>query len=160
MTISSFTGQYHFLSNFSPSRVSIRVPKPAHPGESQIFTVDTVEHAFQALKVDPAAWDFKMWVQLIATARTPGEAKRLARKAPLVPHWDIARVDVMRNLLTAKFYDYTLRTNLIATAPHSLVEGNAWGDKFWGVDSATGEGENMLGQLLEHVRAVYISQRK
>lgn len=34
-----------------------------------------------------------------------------------------------------------------------IVEGNTWGDAFWGVDSRTGEGENHLGQILMQVRS-------
>lgn len=42
---------------------------------------------------------------------------------------------------------------LIATGDAILREGNHWGDRFWGVDARTGEGENHLGRLLMELRA-------
>lgn len=33
-----------------------------------------------------------------------------------------------------------------------LVEGNSFGDTFWGVDARTGKGENHLGKILMKVR--------
>jgi len=41
---------------------------------------------------------------------------------------------------------------LEATAGAVLVEGNAWGDRFWG--SVEGSGQNWLGRLLMEIREV------
>jgi hypothetical protein len=40
-----------------------------------------------------------------------------------------------------------------------LVEGNRWGDQFWGVDLRTGLGENHLGKILMKVRDELRSNR-
>ena len=40
--------------------------------------------------------------------------------------------------------------NLLATGKATLVEGNSWGDTFWGV--CRGKGKNMLGKILMRVR--------
>jgi predicted NAD-dependent protein-ADP-ribosyltransferase YbiA (DUF1768 family) len=45
-----------------------------------------------------------------------------------------------------------LRTLLLATNGHELVEGNKHGDTFWGVDLCTNVGDNHLGKLLMQVR--------
>ena len=45
-----------------------------------------------------------------------------------------------------------LKRKLIATGDAVLVEENYWGDKFWGVCSKTGEGENHLGIILMKTR--------
>jgi predicted NAD-dependent protein-ADP-ribosyltransferase YbiA (DUF1768 family) len=44
-----------------------------------------------------------------------------------------------------------MREMLLLTGDCELVEGNTWGDKFWGV--CDGEGENHLGKLLMKIRA-------
>jgi len=45
-----------------------------------------------------------------------------------------------------------LRDQLLATGDAELVEGNTWGDTYWGVDSRSGKGENMLGKILMETR--------
>ena len=55
-----------------------------------------------------------------------------------------------RQLLRSKFSDPELAEALLATGDAELVEGNTWGDPFWGVYK--GKGENMLGRLLMEVR--------
>ncbi|CAM0109837.1 hypothetical protein VPH166E361_0119 [Vibrio phage 166E36-1] len=56
--------------------------------------------------------------------------------------------------LRYKFSDTnpSLRSKLLDTSDVELVEGNWWGDKYWGVCLKTGEGENNLGKLLMKVR--------
>ena len=80
-------------------------------------------------------------------APRPGDAKRLGRQVALRPGWDDLRVEVMRGLLARKFAPGTdLAPRLLATGDAQLVEGNTWGDRFWGV--CRGQGRNQLGQLL------------
>lgn len=137
--IDSFAGKYFFLSNFS--RSSIYYLGKSYP---------TVEHAFQASKTkDP---DRRA---LIASATTPAEAKRLGRRVLLRPDWEEVKVPIMRQLLIEKFSPYhfpRLTEKLLATKPAILIEGNTWGDTFWG--RVDGKGLNQLGTLLEDVRAV------
>jgi predicted NAD-dependent protein-ADP-ribosyltransferase YbiA (DUF1768 family) len=55
----------------------------------------------------------------------------------------------MSDVLALKFVrDGHLARMLDDTGSEWLQEGNTWGDTFWGVDLATGVGDNMLGQLL------------
>lgn len=57
----------------------------------------------------------------------------------------------MLNLLRYKFSQHMdLREALLATGDAVLVEGNWWGDTFFGV--CRGEGENWLGRMLMQVR--------
>jgi predicted NAD-dependent protein-ADP-ribosyltransferase YbiA (DUF1768 family) len=71
--------------------------------------------------------------------------------------WDDIKVDVMRYGLTYKFSDKNpvLLQKLIDTKGVELVEYNWWNDKFWGVCSKTGVGDNMLGKLLMEIRGSY-----
>lgn len=60
------------------------------------------------------------------------------------------RVKVMRELLAHKFVWPVNAEPLEATRGSILIEGNTWGDQFWGV--CRGRGENMLGRLLMDIR--------
>jgi predicted NAD-dependent protein-ADP-ribosyltransferase YbiA (DUF1768 family) len=56
----------------------------------------------------------------------------------------------MLNLLRQKFQNPELREKLLCTGKLELIEGNYWGDTYWGV--CRGVGENRLGKLLMLVR--------
>lgn len=125
-----FQGLFRFLSNFWVSG----------SGHS-------VEPHYQASKTT----DRELRQQILSA--TPGEAKKLGKKLKIdVPDWETSRVGVMEFLLEEKFVEEPLRTWLRFTGDAELVEGNKWGDRFWGVDLATGEGENTLGRLLMGIR--------
>lgn len=132
--IDRFTGQYAFLSNFYPSPVL---------QDGAIYP--TVEHAYQASKTD-----VEYVRKLIRQAATPGIAKRLGRSVLLRYEWDNLKIDVMRDLLRKKFLIPELRQKLLQTGNAELIEGNYWGDTYWGV--CDGVGENRLGKLLMEER--------
>lgn len=141
MVINDFHGEYYFLSNFSNSPLYYN---------GKLWP--TVEHAFQAAKVDDET------AKKILVAKTPGEAKRLGRTGTLVvKNWDERRVDVMRNCLLRKFLcNDELLQKLLATGDAELIEGNTWHDNAWGDCSCdkckNKPGKNMLGQLLMEIR--------
>lgn len=56
-----------------------------------------------------------------------------------------------------KFAEPGLQAKLLETGNEELVEGNYWGDTFWGV--CRGRGENHLGKLLMKVRTYYKNQK-
>lgn len=129
--IDSFSGDYRFLSNFYPS------PITAHG-----IVYPTVEHVFQAAKTLRIVER-----QVIASLPTPGQAKRAGRRLELRPGWNAMRIDVMAWCLAQKFaVGSDLADRLMQTHPADLVEGNTWGDRFWGV--CDGRGQNHLGKLL------------
>ena len=132
--ITEFDGKYRFLSNFYPAPVTY---------EGYLYR--TVEHAFQASKsLDPACRE------VIANCKSPALAKEVGRKVDLRHDWKDIKVSVMLRLLRQKFSEPTLQHMLLLTAGEDLVEGNWWGDTFWGV--CRGQGENQLGKLLMQVR--------
>jgi predicted NAD-dependent protein-ADP-ribosyltransferase YbiA (DUF1768 family) len=47
--------------------------------------------------------------------------------------------------------DY-FRRKLLSTGNSEIQEGNWWGDKFFGVDLKTGEGQNLLGKMIMDIR--------
>lgn len=132
--IDCFDKEYAFLSNFYPSPIT---------DGNLIFP--TVEHYFQAAKTTNMEE-----YEAIAAAGTPGQAKRLGRKVTLRPDWEEVKDQVMLEALRKKFSIPTLREQLLATENKYLIEGNTWGDKYWGV--CEGEGLNHLGTLLMRVR--------
>lgn len=134
--IDRFEGEYEFLSNF-------------YVEESGM----TLEHYYQAAKTtDPE------WVRKILGADTPNLAKKLGQLCPLRPDWEDVKLEVMEELLLGKFEpDTELTEKLLATGSAHLVEGNWWGDTYWGV--CRGEGENHLGHLLMEVRAMLQRER-
>jgi len=139
--ITSFTGKYEFLSNFAP-----------HSVDYEGLTYPTSEHAFQAAKtVDPVERE------RIRNLPSPGQAKRVGRQIKLRSDWDGMRIDVMRSILRAKFSS-GLQDKLLETGEAELVEGNDWGDGFWG--KVNDVGENWLGKVLMEVRAEHRAKRE
>lgn len=136
-SIKRFSGAHAFLSNFYPSPV-------LYDGQ----TWPTAEHAFQAAKTTSKAHR-----HAIRIAPSPGTAKRLGREVPLRPDWDRIKCDVMLEILRSKFRDPALAAALLATGDAELIEGNYWGDEYWGrVNMGDGPGLNRLGELLMQVR--------
>lgn len=133
--IKEFQGPYRFLSNFWAAEVHY---------DSYIFP--SVEHAYQYAKEGSPEFAEK-----ILACRTAGDAKRLGKKAKLCSHWDSLKLPLMQKLVRRKFTNPQLATELLATWPQELQEGNRWGDTFWGV--CAGEGKNHLGEILMDVRA-------
>ena len=134
-TIDSFNGKYRFLSNFSD-----------YPCLFEGINYKTVEHAFQAAKT----LDIKQRMK-IAEVVTPGEAKKLGRRVCLRKDWEQVKDAIMYDCLVSKFkLDKVLRLKLLDTYPAELIEGNTWGDTYWGV--CNGAGKNMLGKLLMKLR--------
>lgn len=134
--IESFSREYRFLSNFWPVKVSF---------EGLLYP--SSEHAFQAAKSENP-----MVRKLIADIVSPGDAKKAGRLVTLRPGWEEMKVGVMERILRVKFAPGSaLAAMLLATGDRRLVEGNTWGDTFWGV--CRGVGQNHLGELLMKVRA-------
>ena len=132
--ITSFSGQYQFLSNFYSCDVWY---------EGKLYP--SSEHAYVAAKTTELALR-----EEIAKIKTPGQAKRFGRIIGLRDDWEKVRIHEMRKILESKFSDPGLFLRLKATAPAYLEEGNKWGDKFWGV--CNGIGQNHLGKLLMSIR--------
>jgi ribA/ribD-fused uncharacterized protein len=137
--INDFRGRHYFLSNFY--RHPVRIGGDVFP---------TAEHCYQALKaVDPRD---RAWV---ISSETPLVAKQRGRKVRVVDYWSDVRVLVMEQVLAAKFADRDLAARLVATHPHTLVEGNTWHDQYWGnchCGRCPGDGENVLGVALMQLR--------
>jgi ribA/ribD-fused uncharacterized protein len=137
--IDSFRGKYRFLSNFYSA-----------PIEYEGIVYPTSENAYQAAKSENPS----VWRAFASVSMSPGNAKKwggwLTEAGFVRPDWHDVRLEIMLAILRVKFAIPELRDLLLGTGDEELVEGNTWGDKFWGV--CDGEGENHLGKLLMQVR--------
>ena len=139
MIIDSFRGDFYWLSNFS--FYSFLDKNGKH--------WKTTEHYFQASKT----LDIKERLQIQAST-TPAKAKKLGRSVSLRKDWDHIKVDVMRDALKLKFdQNEDIKQKLLSTVNYDLVEGNNWGDDFWGM--VNNRGLNILGKLLMELRDYY-----
>lgn len=131
--IDSFSRQYRFLSNFYPALVFY---------DGNLYP--SSENAYQAAKVPQELRHLFLEI-------TASEAKRLGRKLKCRDDWDQVKVQIMRSIIQSKFQaGSVLGTRLVETYPEELIEGNTWGDTFWGV--CNGVGQNQLGYLLMEQR--------
>lgn len=134
MKIDTFWGEYAFLSNFHP--VEIFYDCGVYP---------SVEHAYQAAKT----LDYTKRVEFNSNI-TAGQAKRLGRKLVVRADWEDIKIVVMTELVREKFKNPELLKLLMDTGSMELVEGNNWGDTFWGV--CNDKGRNELGKILMTIR--------
>lgn len=117
--ITEFRGPHSFLSNFHRG-------DPFYlPGWQRLMP--TAEHAFQACKArygEGADW--------VLEADSPQLAKSRGRQVDAHPDWELIKKRIMLKVLLAKFSDDRLRSLLVSTGDAVLIEGNDWGDTYWG----------------------------
>lgn len=134
--IDSFRGEYGFLSNFWYCKVSL-----------DGLEYSSSEHCYQASK--SLYDDDRIRIKKL---KTPSEAKTEGSKLELRKDWNDVRLKIMYDVLKSKFtLNADLKKRLLETGDKVLIEGNHWGDKFFG--QVNGKGENHLGKLLMRVRA-------
>ncbi|MGD1030861.1 MAG: NADAR family protein [Opitutaceae bacterium] len=133
-SIHGFVGDYRWLSNFYPCRISFGG-----------LVYGSSEAIYQSCKFPPS--EREVYTHLDAAA-----AKALAHSKNVDAAWWAAREDqVMRDVLWAKFtQNPDLAARLLATGDRYLEETNWWNDTYWGVYQ--GQGKNVLGRLLMEVR--------
>ena len=137
--ILKFQGEYRWLSNFWSASVEL---------DGVLYA--SVENAYQAAKTH-------LTNRGPFVSCTAGTAKRLGRCVEQRPNWEQVKLPTMRALIQQKFAQGTeLAKKLVATGDCLIVEGNHWGDTYWGV--CGGRGANHLGALImeqrEALRAV------
>lgn len=133
--ITEFKGKYRFLSNFHHAPLTV-IGIPYLSSEA----------AYQASKT----LDLKQ--REMFSELGPTDAKKLGNQIALRPNWDtVTKLECMELCLRSKFQNNPqLLDWLIATGDVKLIEGNHWGDTFWGV--CKGKGTNYLGKLLMIIR--------
>ena len=137
--INKFSEKHRYLSNFWLSPVIL---------DSTIYP--SVENAYQAAKLQENNKRRSTFINC-----SPGKAKRegkeISETGVGVQNWNEIKLSVMTKLLQQKFVDGSfLAEKLVKTNGCEIVEGNTWGDTYWGV--CAGVGENNLGKLLMSIR--------
>jgi len=135
MVISQFKDEFHFLSNMYLVDIHYKG-----------IDFNSVEQAYQYQKTTSDREGLK-----VLRCSDPKKVKGIAKGFKFIREdWNDVRLNIMYNLLWIKFNNPQLREALLLTDGYELVEGNGWGDEFWGV--CDGVGENYLGKLLMKVR--------
>lgn len=139
--VSFFTKEYSFLSNFYILENPITYEGVKH---------NSSETAFQAAKFEPIK--MKKYIAKLS----PLQSKNFGRKEPgLREDWEEVKIDIMKEILILKFSEHSLFNELDQTGGDILVEGNNWGDNFWGKSPYNNlSGKNVLGELLMYVRSL------
>jgi len=133
--IDQFDGEYRFLSNFYPCKINVFG-----------LSFDNAEAAFQSQKCVYRASEFE---HLSASL-----AKRLGRTVDLRSDWESRKDLIMVQCVFAKFAQHKTLLKLLLNTNHApLIEGNNWGDYYWG--SCNGVGENKLGKILVATREYF-----
>lgn len=136
--IYGFFGEYRFLSNFHVCNVTL-----------DGLTYKSSEAAYMAGKTTDKAIKMRF-----AAIDEPKEAKKLGREITMIPEWDDYKVLHMTRVVYAKFaQNRDIALKLFQTYDKYLEETNNWNDLFWGADEL-GQGKNMLGKVLMHVREI------
>ncbi len=141
MVIDNFRGEYRWLSNFQ--FVSIVY---------EAISYTSTEAAYQAAKTTNR--DEKLAISRMS----PREARLAGQSVTLRPDWHLIKVSVMEDLTRLKFQDLLLRSKLLDTKDAVLIEGNTWGDQFWGVYN--GVGANWLGKTLMRIREEILNDKQ
>jgi hypothetical protein len=133
--ITEFRGQWTKFSNYSHCSIWY---------EGHIYP--SVEHAYQAAK--SLNEEERRKIRHLPTAN---QAKQAGKKIDLRKDWDKVKLQIMEILVREKFSQEPERSILLSSKNEELIEGNWWGDKFWG-QSPLGNGQNHLGKLLMKIR--------
>ena len=138
--ISSFRGEFRFLSNFYQC-----------PFEFDGLTYPNAEAAYQAQKCQEPSDRVKYTL-----IKNPVRAKQMGKREKLPENWNTSAYDIMDSILHAKFSNPQLAEMLKSTGDAHIEEGNHWHDNRWGKCScdkcSTKEGLNWMGKILMGIR--------
>lgn len=135
--INEFRGEYDFLSNFVDC-----------PIEMDGWVYKSVEHAYQSMKSHDKQWKTYCCDQ----TNSASDIKVKSKKINIRKDWDSVKYDIMKVCLIQKYNIEPFRSKLIDTGDDFIMEGNWWGDVYWGVDLKTNKGENNLGKIIMEIR--------
>lgn len=111
------------------------------------ITYPSTENFYQAMKyVDQNVREY------VATL-SPYAAKAYSRQNPMTnERFEWGKIRVMTYAQRKKYQQEPFQQKLLLTGDAHLEEGNWWGDRFWGVDIKTRQGENHLGEIIMNIR--------
>ena len=163
LPVDSFRYKYACFSNFSSHRVTYRginYENSEAAFQAQKFEDENVKQLFKSLDPSKAKALGRSKVIFLNTEgeyyknKLPsgiGQRSNEFTKHTMKSDWDKIRVEEMYQIVKNKFeQNQDIKELLLSTGERELIEGNTWGDKFWGkVDR---KGLNFLGRILMQVR--------
>lgn len=154
-SIRELQGDHRWLSNFWPAELRV-----------ELFGVRGVwpssENLYQAAKLFytdlPDSEQRELAAELLVA--TPGKAKKIGAELQTNGLWEEQKIPVMRAILAIKFQTNEDLYHRLADLDGVLIEeGNSWGDRFWGVDGESREGQNHLGKILMELASELSQER-
>lgn len=135
--ITLFRNEFFFLSNLYPCTI-------LYNG----IRFGSVEHGYMYHKTESTKCKNEILI-----IENPLDVKKYSKKmARIRKDWHDVKYYVMDALVYAKFsQNEDLKQALLLTGDFELIEGNWWGDTYWGVSD--GIGENNLGKILMNTRS-------
>jgi len=141
--INSFRKENSFLSNMA--KVKISYDNIIYPSVENFYVAMKITKD-KIIKIDKKEITIRKYISTL----NPYESKKFGKKLILRKDWDNIKLKVMEYALKQKFSNYYYKEKLLFTENKQLIEGNWWGDIFWGV--CKNKGENHLGKLLMQIR--------
>lgn len=149
-----FSSEHSFLSNFYPA-----------PFIDQGIIYPTAEHRLQAMKCETAG--DRQRLELVRTATTPLEAKRIGDQIVETTQWRNGREDMLRTIIDMKFDQHKELTNMLLNTGNLQLH-EATTNAFYGIgatlhsrDLRDGRyaGLNRLGLMLQKKRETVRTNR-
>ena len=163
LPIDSFRYKYMCFSNFSNHKVTykgINYENSEAAFQAQKFEDENVKQLFKSLDpskakalgrakvifLNPKGEYYKNKLPTNVGQRSSEFTKHYMRS-----DWDKVRVEEMYQIVKNKYEQNScVKEILLSTGERELIEGNTWGDRFWGQVDKTGL--NYLGRILMQVR--------
>lgn len=148
--ILKFDDAERIYSNFYPCRVTLPKEEITMDNGAKFATpamiFDSVEQAYMAWKT------VDIYTRTLIQKMTPKEAKRFTHEEGFpfrADYSDEGRLAIMEILVRQKYSERNpdLMVALIASGSATIIEGNTWGDTFFGLCLKTGVGANHLGRI-------------
>ena len=134
--INTFKGVNQWLSNMTPVQSFI----------IEGISYNTVENFYQAQKT------LALGRRLQMSKMNPYDSKSWGSALTLRSDWSKIKDDVMKQGLEIKFAQTRFYNLLANTGIYELIEGDHYGDMYWGVCLKTNKGQNKLGKFITEIR--------
>ena len=163
LPVDSFRYKYACFSNFSSHRITykgINYENSEAAFQAQKFEDENVKQLFKSLDPSKAKALGRSKVIFLNTEgeyyknKLPsdiGQRSNKFTKHAMRSDWDKIRVEEMYQIVKNKYeQNPDIKRILLLTGERDLMEGNTWGDRFWG--QVDGKGLNFLGRILMQIR--------
>lgn len=110
----------------------------------------TVENFYVAMKVPNSS--VRHIERQKISQMTPHKAKNYGRTIKVRKDWDTVKLTYMRVAIEHKFKKGSSWYDKLLSYKKPCVEWNNWKDIYWGRCVFSGEGENMLGRLVDRIK--------